>query len=145
MIRDLGYESMMSDHDGGLFNDPKKDAIGSAVFDVRHADMFVLVMGGRSGSTAPGTEISVTNAEYRAAVEHGIPIFTLVDVNVIQAKGVYDANKDNPNVDATAISYPAVNSTQIFSFLEEVAGNSVNNAYGTFSEYADIEQYLKTQ
>ena len=136
---------MLSDRNGGLFADPHKDVIDAAVADVRNADLFVLVVGGRFGSEAPGTDASVTNIEFREAATSGIPIFTLVDAGVLHDKRVYDANRDNSAVNEGDIQYPAVDSVAIFDFIDEVSGNSVNNAYQAFANFSEIEQYLKVQ
>jgi len=58
---------------------------------------------------------------------------------------VFLSNKGNPQVDESKIAYPAVDSTKIFDFIEEVQGQSVNNALVPFADFEEIQSYLKQQ
>ena len=107
--------------------------------------MFVLIIGGRHGGQFKETEKSITNTEYSEAARIKIPIFALVEQSVLDQHHVYTSNRLNPEIDETKISYPAVDSTKIFEFVEEVRSNAVNNALVPFNDFEDIQTYLKQQ
>src|SRR4051794_28405375 len=90
MIRSLGYEPVRSDT-GTVFYDPDRDAAESAIEDVQHCQMLVLIIGGSFGSHYKDTGKSVTNNEYERAVELRIPVFALVLDSVQQDLRTYEA------------------------------------------------------
>lgn len=143
-IRTLGYEPVLSE-EGSVYYDPTLDTQDSCLREVPSCQLFILIIGGRFGETYKDTEASITNIEYREAVKSKVPIFALVDNSVLSEYFVYQKNKANPKIDAKKIDYPSVDSTKIFDFVEEVRRNSVNNALVPFSDFSDIEAYLRQQ
>lgn len=143
-IRNVGFEPVLSE-EGNVFYNPKLDVQDACLVEVPTCHMFVLIIGGRFGSKYKQTDESITNHEYKEAVKSGVPIFALVEQQVEMEHLIYRRNKDNPNVDVAKINYPSVDSVRIFDFMEEVQGNSVNNALAPFSDYAELESYLKQQ
>ncbi len=143
-IKTLGYEPVLSE-EGSVYYDPTLDTQDSCLREVPSCQLFVLVIGGRFGEAYKGTEASITNAEYREAVKSKVPIFALVDDSVLSEYFVYQKNKTNPDIDGTKITYPSADSTKIFDFIEEVRRNSINNALVPFSDFSDIEAYLRQQ
>lgn len=142
--RTLGFEPVLSE-EGNIFYNPSMHVQDACLVEVPTCQLFVLIIGGRYGARYRETEQSVTNAEYNEAVKARVPIFALVERSVHDQHRVYMFNRENPNVDASKISYPAVDSTKIFEFVEEVQGQSVNNALAPFSDFEDIQNYLKQQ
>lgn len=143
-IRSLGYDPVLSDQ-GDIFYDPTKHTHDSCVSEVCTCQLMVLIIGGRTGGPFKETEKSITNAEYQQAVEHHIPVFTLVEQAVYAEHHVYIKNKENTKVDAKTIVYPAVDSTKVFDFIDEVRKASFNNAIQPFNDFSDIEAYLRKQ
>jgi len=143
-VRRLGYEPVLSEEGAVLF-DPKMDVQDACLAEVPSCQMFVLIIGGRRGSGYHDTEKSVTNAEYDEAVKAKVRIFVLVERPVLDEHAVYMANKKNAHIEASAITYPSVDSTQVFDFIERVRGEIVNNAIVPFSDFEDIESYLRQQ
>jgi hypothetical protein len=143
-IRTLGYEPVLSE-EGSVYYDPTLSAQDSCLREVPSCQLFVLIIGGRFGEQYKDTEASITNVEYREAVKSKIPIFALVDNSVHSEYFVYQKNKANPDINGKKIVYPSVDSTKIFDFIEEVRRNSVNNALVPFSDFSDIEAYLRQQ
>lgn len=78
-----------------------------------HADVFVLIVGGKRGSLDSETARSVVNSEYREARAKGIDCFVFADKSVWDLLPLY---KNNPTVDFN----PTVDSPAVFQFLEEV-------------------------
>lgn len=138
-IKTLGYEPVLSE-EGAVYFDPTLDTQDSCLREIPSCQLFALIIGGRFGEAYKKTEASITNAEYRAAVNSKIPIFALVDNSVHSEYFVYQKNKGNPK-----IVYPNTDSTKVFDFIEEVRRNSVNNALVPFRDFSDIEAYLRQQ
>ena len=108
--------------------------------------MFVLIVGGRSGEDyVADPNKSVTNAEYLQAVEAKLPIFALVEREVLTQFRLYNDNKENANVDASKISYASVDTIRVFDFISSVRGQATNNALIPFSTFDDIQVYLRQQ
>jgi len=143
-IKTLGYEPVLSE-EGSVYYDPALDTQDSCLQEIPNCQMFVLIIGGRFGGAYKDTEDSITNNEYREAVKSKIPVFALVDNSVLSDNFVYQKNKANPDIDENKIMYPSADSTKIFGFIEEVRTNSVNNALNPFSDFSDIEAYLRQQ
>lgn len=76
-------------------------------------DVLILVIGGRRGSTAPGSTSSITNVEYREARQAGIPILVFVQQRVLDALPIW---RNTPTADFSTHA----DSTDIFQFVEEV-------------------------
>ncbi|MCJ7633513.1 DUF4062 domain-containing protein [Candidatus Bathyarchaeota archaeon] len=143
-IKTVGYEPVLSE-EGAIYFDPALSTQDSCLREVPSCQLFVLIIGGRFGEAYKDTEASITNIEYREAVKSKVPIFALVDSSVHSEYFVYQKNKANPGIDENKIIYPSVDSTKIFDFFEEVRRNSVNNALVPFSDFSDIEAYLRQQ
>jgi hypothetical protein len=144
-IRSLGYEPVLSER-GAVFFDPEVEVQEAAVGAVPSCQMLVLIIGGRFGQQyKPDPEQSVTNAEYKKAVETKVPIFALIERTVHEQYKVYRGNKDNPELDAASIEYPDVDSVKVFDFIEEVQGQAANNALVPFADFGDMESYLRQQ
>ena len=143
-VSSLGYEPVLSE-EGGVYYHPEKHVHEAAVAEVPSCQMLVIIIGGRFGTAHVGTDVSITNNEYRKAVEQKIPIFALVETGVYEQFHVYRSNRDNPGVDPLAINYAAVDSPKVLDFIEEVQGQAFNNALVPFADFEDIRTYLLQQ
>ncbi len=143
-ITGLGYEPTISEQ-GVIPYNPNKSVVDACIDDVTTHQLFILIIGGEYGSQYKDTDKSITNAEYKAAVEQQIPIFTLVNRDVLQQYHVYRSNIENPKLDREDIKYPGVKDTRVFDFIEEVMSQEINNAIQPFSNYGEIQKYLKIQ
>lgn len=141
-VNNLGYESILSE-DGDIFYNPDEHTHDSCLNEVKNCQIFVLIIGGRFGGKYLNGEKSITNKEYEEAVKLKIPVFTLIEKNVLSEHFVYQKNKNNLNADK--IIYPNVDDTKIFLFIDEVRKSNYNNAIYPFSDFRDIENYLKKQ
>jgi hypothetical protein len=143
-VRSLGFDPVLSE-EGDVFYDPSKHTHESCVSEVSTCQLFVLIIGGRFGGVFKDTEKSITNTEYQKAVAQKIPVFTLIEQSVYAEHHVYLKNKTNTQIDEKQIKYPAVDSTKIFDFIDEVRKASYNNAIYAFQDFSDIEAYLRKQ
>lgn len=141
-ISNMGYESILSE-DGDIFYNPDLHTHDACINEICTCQLFVLIIGGRYGGKYLDSNKSITNREYEEAVKQKIPVFTLVEKNVLSEHLVYQKNKDIPNV--VDIKYPSVDNIKIFEFIDEVRKSTNNNAFFPFSNSHDIESYLKKQ
>jgi len=141
-INNMGYESVLSE-DGDVFYNPDEHTHDACLNEVKNCQIFVLIIGGRYGGKYLGKEKSITNKEYEEAIRLKLPVYTLVEKSVLNEHFVYQKNRNNPK--AGTIVYPSVDDTKIFNFIDEVRKNESNNAIYPFSNFRDIEQYLKKQ
>jgi len=107
--------------------------------------MLVLLIGGRFGGRYKHTDKSITNAEYDEAVRLRVPIFALVERSVLSEHLVYSKNKNSNVIAVDNICYPSVDNVKVFDFIDAVRKNVINNALVPFTDYSDIESYLKKQ
>jgi len=144
MIELLGYEPILSEY-GKVFFDPEEHTHDSCINEIENCQLFVLIIGGRYGGKYKESEKSITIKEYEKALEKNIPIFTLVDDEVYKEHHVYVKNKQNLGMDINKIHFPSVDSIAIFDFIDMVRKQPKNNAIQPFSDFDDIENYIKNQ
>ena len=58
---------------------------------------------------------------------------------------VYRKNLGNERVSVSDLAFPSCESHEIFEFIDEVMSRAVNNAIVPFSNFAQIETYLRQQ
>lgn len=143
-IKTLGYEPVLSE-DGSVFYNPTLHTQDACLTEIPTCQLFVLIIGGRFGGRYLGDDNSITNHEYREAVRQKIPVFALVDIAVYNEHHLYLKNKENPNIVLSNVVFPAVDSTKVFDFIDEVRSNATNNALVPFRDFGDIETYLRQQ
>lgn len=141
-LKDMGYEPILFER-GGMSFDPSKPVIESGFDRVRETDVFVLVIGGRYGtSTHSGSKrkyLSVTRAEYRLAANIGMPIFVFVDERVNLESQLHADNRGKN------LKYKHTQDTQVFDFLAEIRKEVRNNAIFTYRDSGEIVSQLKMQ
>ena len=143
-IGNMGFQPVMSET-GGVFYDPSKHVQDACLSEVRTCQLFVLIIGGKLGSPFKETSESVTNHEYREALSHKIPVFAVVERPVYEQHHVYVRNRDNASIDRSRVEYPAVDSTKVFDFMDEVMSNPLNNALTPFTDFSELQTYLQRQ
>jgi len=143
-VKSLGYEPVLSE-EGAVFFNPKKHTHDACLAEVPTCQMFVLIIGGRSGGKYKSTKKTITNVEYEIAIKSKIPVFTLVEQSVYAEHHVYLKNRVKKKVRCEEIEYPSVDDTQIFEFIDAVRQNISNNALVPFRNFNDVELYLRQQ
>src|ERR1043165_7062705 len=124
-IESLGYEPILSEK-GEIAYAPDTALDESCYREVRNADVFVIIIGGRYGSekSEGKTDIpkhffdrydSITKQEYKSAVTQDIPIYILIEKSVYSDFETYLRNKENKT-----ISYAHVDSVNIFHLIQEI-------------------------
>lgn len=149
-IDSLGYEAILSEK-GSIAYTPDAPLDESCYREVRNADIFVLIIGGRYGTEKSESKgdlpreffdkyDSITKTEYLNAVEKDIPVYILIDKAVYAEYQTYQRNKDNKD-----ITYAHVDSVNIFALIEEILAKRRNNPMQTFDRYAEMEAWLRDQ
>ncbi|HAS6994172.1 TPA: DUF4062 domain-containing protein [Vibrio parahaemolyticus] len=146
-VRSFGFEPVLSDH-GDVFYHPDLHTHEACVHEVSNCQLFVLIIGGRYGGKYIADKAkSITNAEYEAARQANIPVFTYVRNGVLTNHHIYRENKDSDFV--SEINYPAIDKQEdaksIFNFIDDVRRAPVNNAFEGFDNFFDIESHLRKQ
>lgn len=142
-VSNIGYEPVLSE-EGDVYYNVNSHTHDACLDEVSTCQIFILIIGGRFGGRYKDQEKSITNMEYIQAVKQKIPIFTLVDSGVNSDYFTYIKNKHNLDI-ASKISYPNIDDIRIFNFIDNVKKQSINNAFGEFNNFSDIEYYLKKQ
>jgi hypothetical protein len=90
---------------------------------------------------------SIVNAEFRAARELNVPVFTFVRRDVLDDHRLYQRNKANAILDQ--IEFPSLDKQDfaklIFQFIDDVRLSKTNNGFFPFEYSRDIESLLKKQ
>lgn len=149
-IEGLGFEPILSEK-GDIAYSPDHPLDESCYREVQTADIFVLIIGGRYGSEASGTEKrpnpqffdkyeSITKMEYESALQKDLPTYILIEKNVHAEYHTFLRNKENTN-----IVYAHVDSSNIFRLIEEILSKPRNNPIFTFERFSEIEAWLREQ
>lgn len=146
-IQSFGFEPVLSEN-GDVFYHPDLHTHESCVHEVSNSQLFILIIGGRfGGEYVSDKSKSITNAEYVAARESGIPVFTYIRNGVLSNHHIYQQNKKKEFV--SSIEYPAIEKQEhaldIFSFIDEVRRAPTNNAFEGFDGFPDVESHLRKQ
>jgi hypothetical protein len=149
-IDTLGFDPVLSEK-GDIAYSPDVPLDESCYREVKNADIYVLIIGGRYGSEASGSKSklprdfhtryeSITKLEYKNASDNNVPIYILIEKSVYADYENYLKNKAN-----TTFNYAHVDSINIFIFIEEIISQTRNNPIFQFDKYSDIEGWLREQ
>ena len=146
-IESFGFDAVLSEY-GDVFYHPDLHTHDACIQEVSHCQLFILIIGGRFGGEYEADKSkSITNAEYIAAKESKIPIFTYIKKDVLSSQFLYKQNKDQEF--AGKINYPAIDKQEhaldIFTFMNDVQKANTNNGVESFDNFQDIEGHLKKQ
>jgi hypothetical protein len=148
-VESLGYEPVLSEN-GTITYSPDAAPADSCYRDAASADIFVVIIGGRYGSSTKQAARnqrdfykryeSVTRGEYEAALASNVPIYILVDRDVYSEFETFQKNRESKR-----IKYAFVDSVNIFYFIEAILAQRGNNPLYKFSEVSEIENWLRKQ
>lgn len=146
-VKSFGFDPCLSDH-GDVFYHPDLHTHVSCANEIGNCQLFILIIGGRFGGTyVADPSKSIVNAEYAAARELNIPVFTFVKRDVLDDHRFYKKNKDKPGL--KDFDFPSIDkqdtAEQIFQFIDDVRLAKVNNGFFAFEFAREIEALLKKQ
>ncbi len=147
VITSFGFEAVLSDR-GDVFYHPDTHTHDSCLNEVSNCDLMVLIIGGRfGGSYVAEPEKSIVNAEYAAAREKNIPVFTFVKRNVHSDHFLYTKNRGKDHLGS--IIFPSIGNNahaeKIFGFIDEVRRAPKDNAFFTFDLARELIDLLRKQ
>jgi hypothetical protein len=150
-IESLGFDAVLFEK-GDIPFAPDAPLDESCYREARNADIFVLIIGGRYGSSASATSTpkgnkkffeqyeSITRKEFEAAHDADVPTFILVDSAVASEYQTYLRNRDNQDV-----AYAHVDSAGVFKLLESIFERGRNYPVFHFDRATQIEAWLREQ
>lgn len=134
---ELGYIPLLSELPSFPIN-PALNTIENCRARVENnADIFVIVIGGRYGSIDDDTNKSITNLEFLAARQKGIPIYAFVERGILSVMPIWGKNKG-------ADFSGTVDTTQLFEFVEKVMSQDKVWTF-PFDSAQDIVNILRMQ
>jgi len=149
-VRVYGYEPILSEN-GDIGYTPGQDLDKSCYAAAQTADMVILIIGSEYGSAASGEKkkefeeyISITRNEFRAAMDAGIPIFTMIDKKVMAEYGIYEENIEEIEKKSLKIKFKITKNLNVFRFIKEIK-NSVALPIQEFEKSADIKGFISKQ
>ncbi len=138
-IRDLGFDPVLNEH--GNIPYGKDSSLEEYCYkEISNIDLFVSLIGGRFGSQSYHQNLSVSQMEFRTAIELHKQVYIFIDKNVSAEYQTYLLNKQSKD-----IKYRFADDVRIYSFIEFCERLPQNNAISSFETSQDITRYLKEQ
>jgi len=138
-IKELGYEPVLNE----LGNIPygKDDKLEEYCYkEISNIDILVSIVGGRYGSESQHNNLSISQMEFRTALELNKQVYIFIDKNVNAEYQTYLLNKKNKET-----KYRFADNIKIYEFIEFLENLPNNNNIHSFETSLDIIQYLKDQ
>lgn len=138
-------EPVLFEYDKVYYN-PGGSPTSSCYKEIEGCHLMILIIGGRYGSLDKEQEreaydseyISVTQNEYKTAIEKGVPTMVFIDRNVYTEYKTYQNNKSKLPTD---FKFAYVDDVKIFEFISKVGKGTVRD----FDKVEDIEHYFAHQ
>lgn len=142
-IEGLGYEPVRNEV-GDIPYGKDEDLRNYCYKEISNVDILISIIGSRYGSSAITDELSqeysVSQKELKTAWDEGKQVFVFIENSVFTEYETYLINKTNKD-----IKYRFVDNPNIYRFIEEIKGMSINNNIKGFDTADDIKAYLKEQ
>lgn len=138
-IRDKGFDPILNER-GNIPYGSEKKLEEYCYKEIEHSDILVSIIGGRFGSSSQHDGYSISQMEFKTAIDLGRSVFVFIDKNVLVEYRTYEQNKD-----IQQIKYASVDDVKIFKFLEEIMALPFNNPIAPFETSGDITSYLQEQ
>ena len=138
-------EPVLFEYDKVYYN-PSGNPTSSCYKEIEGCHLMILIIGGRYGSLDKENEreayeneyVSVTQNEYKTAIEKGVPTMVFIDRNVYTEYKTYQNNKVTLPTD---FKFAYVDDVKIFEFINKVGKSAVKD----FDKVEDIEHYFAHQ
>jgi len=135
-IVNLGHNPILSEYSNFPVN-PSKNTITNCIDAVKNsADIFILIIGNKYGNTINNGK-SITNSEFLAARNKGIPIYVFILKPVLNIIPIWKTNK---NADYSSV----IDNPAIFEFICEIREDNKIWSY-EFEKVQEITNILRTQ
>lgn len=138
-IKDLGYEPVLNEL--GHIAYGKDDKLEEYCYkEISSVDIVVSIIGGRFGSSSHHENYSISQIEFKTALELNKQVYTFIDKDVFSEYHTYLFNKTNKE-----IKYRYVDNINIYEFIEYIENLPNNNNISSFETSQDVINYLKEQ
>ncbi len=138
-IKELGYEPVLNEL--GSIPYGKDDKLEEYCYkEISNIDILVSIVGGRFGSESQHNNLSISQMEFRTALELNKQVYIFIDKNVYAEYQTYLLNKKNKET-----KYRFADNIKIYEFIEFLETLPNNNNIHSFETSLDIIQYLKDQ
>ncbi|WP_455884693.1 DUF4062 domain-containing protein [Pseudomonas spelaei] len=143
----FGFDTALSER-GDVFYHPDLHTHTACVRETSNCQIFILIIGGRFGGKYISDKAkSITNAEYAAAREQGIPICTFIKQDVLNDHNLWQRNKDKSFI--KDITFPSIDKQEhaidIFNFIDQIRQAPNNNGFFGFNLNKEIFVHLRKQ
>lgn len=149
-IRVHDFEPIMFE-EGDIGYESGKPLDESCYETMRNADMAILIIGGQYGSNATKQEtdktdefISITQKEFKSAVDFGIPVFAFIDTKVNAEYAVYKNNAEIIKEYDNNFKFNNTKDIRVFKFIQSVYAIG-NIPVNEFIKITDIKEFLSKQ
>lgn len=149
-VKSYGYEPVLFEN-GDIGYKPGRPLDSSCYEAMRNSDMVILIIGGEYGSPASGEKkdefkeyMSVTRNEFRTAIDLGIPVFAMIDKNVMAEYRMYEANYDLIENEKMKLSFVSTKNMNVLRFIKEIKGIVIIPVQ-EFEKSADIKGFISKQ
>lgn len=145
----LGYEVWMS-HKGTIPIDPARSNFDNCLDAVQQCDLFLGIITGRYGSSAPG-ELSICHQEIQRAIQLGKPRWFLVHHDVTVARQVLRQFRKGSGWRVKIVGCAVLDDTRIVDMYEEAIwqelplGQRTGNWAQPFATPDDALRFVATQ
>lgn len=144
-IKSYNMDPVLFEYDKVYYN-PSGTPTSSCYKEIEGCHLMVLIIGGRYGSLDKDNEresydngyVSITQNEYRTAIEKGVPTMVFIDRNVYAEYKTYQNNKVNIPAD---FKFAFVDDVKIFEFISTLGKGAIKD----FDKVEDIEHYFAHQ
>lgn len=144
------YEPVLFEN-GDIGYTPGKTLDSSCYESMRNSDMVILIIGGEYGSAASGENkdefkeyMSVTRNEFKTAIDSGIPVFAMIDKNVMAEYRMYEANYNIIENEKRKLNFVSTKNINVLRFIKEVKEMLIIPIQ-EFEKSADIKGFISKQ
>lgn len=138
-LNQMQYDTIMNEH-GRIPYEKEKRLEESCYKEVEQCDIFVSIVGGKYGATSSvDTNLSISQVEFKAALDLDKQIFVFVDRPVFYEFNTWQRNQ------SAEIDWVSVDSKKIFEFLKFVYELPKNKPIQPFDLSSDITVFLREQ
>lgn len=109
-LEHVGFDVFTSES-GDFPVDPFKNNVDNCLENISNADLFIILIGCRYGST-DSNGVSITNKEFLLAKSIGLPVYAFIDSSIITMIPIWKANKET--------KFPHVDNSAVIKFADEV-------------------------
>jgi len=138
-LRDYGYEPVLNEM--GSIPYGKDDKLEDYCYkEISSIDILVSVIGGRYGTESQNANLSISQLEFKTALDLNKQVYIFIDKNVYAEYQTYQLNKKSKD-----IKYRFADNIKIYEFIEFIETLPNNNNIHPFETSIDIITYLRDQ